>query len=405
MPPARGAIRVLFIDDTSATRQLCGDRLSREHDLHILEIVSDPVVGLRRIKTESPDVVVIDIEMPRTNGIALIKQIMSEKPTPIVVFSPMTGKNAALAVEALGAGALFSVKKPQTSLLSSLQDAGLKLSSAIREASRARFRITRSAAPTTLGLDSRSLQTTRPTTATRVTDAYAAQSAPQSSPPVVRGNVPLPIEGIRVKNSADAMLSAKPGVHAQPGGEKIIAIGSSTGGTQALEVVLTKLPARCPGIVIVQHMPEKFTAMFAARLDSMCQMTVREACNGDRVQVGQVLIAPGGKHLMIKRSGNSYTIEIADGPLVNRHKPSVDLMFRSVAMAAGRSAMGFLLTGMGDDGARGMKELHDTGAKTVAQDEFSCVVFGMPKVAIALGGVDKILPLDKIAQEIIGYAA
>ena len=180
-------------------------------------------------------------------------------------------------------------------------------------------------------------------------------------------------------------------------------IGTSTGGTQALEAVLTRLPAVVPGIVIVQHMPEKFTAMFADRLNGLCKVEVREAKNGDRVIPGRALIAPGGKHMMLKRSGAQYYVDVADGPLVNRHKPSVDVLFRSVAQTAGKNVLGIIMTGMGDDGARGMKEMHDVGAHTVAEDESTCVVFGMPKEAIRLGGVDKIIPLDRIPEEIITY--
>jgi two-component system chemotaxis response regulator CheB len=185
--------------------------------------------------------------------------------------------------------------------------------------------------------------------------------------------------------------------------DRVVAIGTSTGGTQALEAVLTRLPNVGSGIVIVQHMPEKFTAMFAERLDSLCKLEVREAKNGDRIMPGRALIAPGGRHMMLRRSGAQYYVEVADGPLVNRHKPSVDVLFRSVAQIAGRNALGVIMTGMGDDGARGMKEMHDAGARTVAEDESTCVVFGMPKEAIKLGGVDRVVPLDAIPGEIIAY--
>lgn len=185
--------------------------------------------------------------------------------------------------------------------------------------------------------------------------------------------------------------------------EQIIAIGTSTGGTQALEIVLSKLPATALGIVVVQHMPEKFTAMFAERLNNLCQIEVREAKNGDRVMPGRALIAPGGRHMMLKRNGAQYVVEVVDGPLVNRHKPSVDVLFRSVAKFAGANALGIIMTGMGDDGARGMKEMHATGARTIAQDEASCVVFGMPKEAIKLGAVDQVMALEQIPQAIVGF--
>jgi two-component system chemotaxis response regulator CheB len=209
------------------------------------------------------------------------------------------------------------------------------------------------------------------------------------------------------KLTADAVLGAtKPPLPSGLGKttDAVIAIGTSTGGTQALEAVLTALPAVCTGIVVVQHMPEKFTAMFAERLDSLCAIEVREAKNGDRVIPGRALIAPGGRHMMLRRSGAQYVVEVVDGPLVNRHKPSVDVLFRSVAQTAGGNALGIIMTGMGDDGARGLREMHDAGASTIAEDESTCVVFGMPKEAIKLGGVDKSVPLDLIPREIIAFS-
>ena len=205
------------------------------------------------------------------------------------------------------------------------------------------------------------------------------------------------------KLSADAILPATSQAMAQTT-ERIVAIGTSTGGTQALEAVLTVLPRVSPGIVIVQHMPEKFTASFAARLDTLCQIEVREAQNGDRVMPGRALIAPGGRHMLLKRNGSQYHVEVVDGPVVNRHRPSVDVLFRSVARFAGRNALGVIMTGMGDDGARGLKEMHDAGAPTVAQDEATCVVYGMPKEAVKLGGVDRIASLQAIPAEIMKYA-
>jgi two-component system chemotaxis response regulator CheB len=397
--------RVLVIDDSPATRQLCADRLARESDFEMLGHVGDAATALRRIKHDSPDVLIVDLELPRTNGLALLKQIMQERPTPVIVYSSLLGRNADLGIAAMSLGAIASVRKPQTTLLSSLQETGLKLSAAIREAARARFR----------------QRTAAPINASGLT---GASLVPASRAPV--GHVPAPLrpghsvsshalakppgvtapenDGMRSKNSADSMLAAaRAGQRAAPGGDRIIAIGASTGGTQAIEAVLTRLPIDTLGVVIVQHMPERFTTMFAHRLDELCRLEVREARHGDKVQVGRVLIAPGGRHMMLRRAGSGYTVDVADGPLVNRHKPSVDLLFRSVAQAAGSSALGILMTGMGDDGARGMKEMHDAGARTVAQDEASCVVFGMPKVAIALGGVDTVIALDRIPAEIGGF--
>ena len=206
------------------------------------------------------------------------------------------------------------------------------------------------------------------------------------------------------KLTADVMLSAASNRALIRTTDQVVAIGTSTGGTQALEAVLTKLPATCLGIVIVQHMPEKFTAMFAERLDSICQIEVREATNGDRVIPGRALIAPGGRHMMLKRNGAQYVVEVADGPVVNRHKPSVDVLFRSAAKYAGANALGIIMTGMGDDGARGMKEMHDAGARTIAQDEASCIVFGMPREAIKLDTVDQVMALDQIPSAIVNFS-
>jgi two-component system chemotaxis response regulator CheB len=230
----------------------------------------------------------------------------------------------------------------------------------------------------------------------------AVKAAAQSSVKKLTNTAPIPL---REQRSADAMLPPL-GARAAMAQttERIVAIGTSTGGTQALELVLTALPRVSPGIVIVQHMPEKFTAAFAQRLDSIAEISVQEACDGDRVAPGRVLIAPGGKHMLLKRSGAYYHVEVKDGPLVNRHRPSVDVLFRSVAHCAGSNALGVILTGMGDDGARGLKEMRDAGASTLAQDEASCVVFGMPKEAIKLGAAQQVIPLDDVAAEILRAA-
>jgi two-component system chemotaxis response regulator CheB len=327
----------------------------------VIAAAADPLYALEKMKIQWPDVIVTDIEMPRMDGITFLKKIMAEHPTPTVVCSSLAEKGAAATMEALAAGALSIITKPKMGVKQFLQDSGNDIVSAVRAAARANMR--------------------------RV--VVGASSAPAISP----------------KLTADAVLAAK-AAGTQPMAnttDKVIAIGTSTGGTQALEAVLTKLPAVCTGIVVVQHMPEKFTAMFAERLNSLCKIEVREAKDGDRVLPGRALIAPGGRHMALKRSGAMYYVEVIDGPVVNRHKPSVDVLFRSVAQVAGRNALGVIMTGMGDDGARGMKEMHDAGARTVAEDESTCVVFGMPKVAIDMGGVDKIVPLDRIPQEIISY--
>jgi len=277
----------------------------------------------------------------------------------VVICSTLTEKGAQTTMEALAAGAVAIVTKPKLGLKQFLIDSSGDLAAAVKTASKSRIR--------------------------NLTHRHEAPAA------------------VRQKLTADAMLAPASGTSMAQTTERIVAIGTSTGGTQALEFVLTALPRVCPGIVIVQHMPEKFTAAFASRLDSLCEVTVREAQDGDRVIPGQALIAPGGRHTMLKRSGAYYYVEVADGPLVSRHKPSVDVLFRSVAKFAGRNALGIIMTGMGDDGARGLKEMRDAGANTVAQDEASCVVFGMPKEAIKLGAADRVVGLDDIPGIVLQY--
>jgi two-component system chemotaxis response regulator CheB len=353
-------IKVLLVDDSAVVRQVNKEILEREADIEVMA-AADPLYAIEKMKLSWPDVIVTDIEMPRMDGITFLKKIMAEHPTPFVVCSSLAEKGAATTMEALAAGALSIITKPKMGVKQFLQESGDDIVTAVRAASRANMR--------------------------RITPGA-------SLPPT-----------LRPKLTADAMLAAQAasGVAMANTTDKVVAIGTSTGGTQALEAVLTMLPATTAGIVIVQHMPEKFTAMFAERLNSLCKLEVQEAKDGDRVLPGRALIAPGGRHMMLKRSGAQYYVAVADGPVVNRHKPSVDVLFRSVAQIAGRNAMGVIMTGMGDDGARGMKEMHDAGAQTVAEDESTCVVFGMPKVAIDMGGVDKIVPLDRIPQEIIAY--
>jgi two-component system chemotaxis response regulator CheB len=351
-------IKVLLVDDSAVVRQVNRETLEKEADIEVVGAVADPLYAIEKMKQVWPDVIVTDIEMPRMDGITFIKKIMAEHPTPFVVCSSLTEKGAAVTMEALAAGALAIITKPKLGVKQFLQESGDDIVSAVRAAARANMRH--------LNI------------------------------------VPPPL---RPKLSADAMLAAQA---ASSGAltnttDKVVAIGTSTGGTQALEAVLTQLPRTTTGIVIVQHMPEKFTAMFAERLNSLCEIEVREAKDGDRVLPGRALIAPGGRHMMLKRSGAQYYVEVKDGPVVNRHKPSVDVLFRSVAQVAGRNALGIIMTGMGDDGARGLKEMHDAGAQTIAEDESTCVVFGMPKVAIEMGGVDKIVPLHRIPGEIIAY--
>lgn len=349
-------IRVLLVDDSAVVRQVMLALLEREPDIQVIGAASDPLFAMAKLAKEWPDVIVLDIEMPRMDGITFLKKIMAERPTPVLICSSLTEKGAETTLQALAAGAVDIITKPKVGLKDFLQGSAAELVGAVRAAAQANVRnLGRSAAAT-----------------------------------------PVP-----AKQHADAILAAPGGQAMAQTTERIVAIGTSTGGTQALESVLTALPRVCPGIVIVQHMPEKFTASFAERLHGLAQIEVREAKNNDRVMPGLALIAPGGKHMLLKRSGAYYHVEVLDGPLVNRHRPSVDVLFRSVAKFAGKNATGIIMTGMGDDGARGLKELHETGARTYAQDEASCVVFGMPKEAIKLGGVDQVVALGEIPRVVM----
>jgi two-component system chemotaxis response regulator CheB len=350
-------LRVLVVDDSAVVRQVLTGLLQAAPGIEVLAAVPDPIFAMKRMELEWPDVIVLDIEMPRMDGVTFLRKIMAERPTPVVICSTLTEQGAETTMQALSAGAVSIITKPKAGLKEFLQDSSNDVVEAVRAAARARMSNLRLARTEVLG--------------------------PAAAP---ARTMMVPAGGSKSLSTTT---------------QKVVAIGTSTGGTQALEQVLTALPAVSPGIVIVQHMPEKFTAMFAQRLNGLCQIEVREAKNGDRVLPGLALIAPGGKHMQLKLSGAHYQVEVIDGPPVNRHKPSVDVLFRSVAKHAGKNAAGFILTGMGDDGARGLLAMKEAGAWTVAQDEASCVVFGMPKEAIALGAAHKILSLSQVAGEIM----
>ena len=353
-------IKVMIIDDSAVVRQVVAQALAADSGIEVIAVASDPVFALDKMRSAWPDVIILDIEMPRMDGITFLKKIMAERPTPAVICSSLAEKGAQATFEALAAGAVSIITKPKLGLKSFLEDSANDIVQAVRSAARANLRALR-------------------------TESIIA------APPPGHANGTLPA------NEFNPALGRTT--------DQVVAIGTSTGGTLALEAVLTRLPATTLGIVIVQHMPAMFTAMFAERLNGLCQIEVREAQNGDRVIPGRALIAPGGKHMTLKRSGAQYVVDVSDGPLINRHKPSVDVLFRSVAKIAGSNALGIIMTGMGDDGARGLKEMHDAGARTIAQDESSCVVFGMPKEAIKLGATDQIMPLDQIPAAIIGFSA
>ncbi|MET3431840.1 two-component system chemotaxis response regulator CheB [Herbaspirillum seropedicae] len=373
-------IRVMVVDDSSVVRQLMQQVLAQTPDIRVIGTAPDPVFALRKMQQQWPDVIVLDIKMPRMDGVSFLRQIMATRPTPVIMCSAHVGPDNALAAEALAAGAVSVIARPQLGVRDFLQQAVEELASAIRAAMQAREGQRAPKAPARLGLS--------PVKAgTREMLHDAAWGA------------------VLQRYTADAVLQPPgPEDGLRPATARIVAIGASTGGPQALERVLGKLSQRCPGIVVVQHMPQRFTRSFAERLHRISGAEVKEAEHLDRILPGRVLIAPGGRHLVVRREGLQYYVETLDGPLVSRHKPSVDVLFRSLAKAAGSNAVGIIMTGMGDDGARGMRELADCGGATYAQDEASSVVFGMPKEAIQQGGVGDVITLEHISAVIEQYA-
>lgn len=348
-------ISVLIVDDSAVVRQVLTQMLDADPEIEVMGAAPDPIFAMKRMESRWPDVIVLDIEMPRMDGLTFLRKIMSERPTPVVICSTLTQKGAETTLQALSAGAVSIITKPRAGLKGFLQDSANDVATAVKAAARARV--------------------------SNLRDSTVSSAAS--------------VETVAFSPSRGSLSRTT---------QQLVAIGTSTGGTQALEVVLRALPAMCPGIVIVQHMPEKFTDMFAQRLNALSRIEVREAKDRDRVLPGLALIAPGGRHMKIERSGAHYIARVFDGPPVNRHKPSVDVLFRSIADQAGKNAVGFILTGMGGDGARGLKAMKDAGAHTVAQDEKSCIVFGMPKEAIALGAADKVIDLTEVAREIMRSA-
>jgi two-component system, chemotaxis family, protein-glutamate methylesterase/glutaminase len=336
-------IRVLIVDDSALVRKILADELSKAGDIEVVGTAVDPYIAREKIIALKPDVLTLDIEMPRMDGLSFLGKLMQHVPMPVVVVSSLSQKNSETALHALALGAVEVLAKPGSSF--AVPDIGNELVRAVRAASIAR--VTR-----------------------RVPAASGASTG---------------------------SASVLPGVASLATTHKVLAIGASTGGTQAIEQVLTQLPVTTPGTVIVQHMPEHFTASFAKRLNGLCAMHVKEAQDGDVIVPGVALIAPGGKHMVVQANGARYVARIKDGPKVHHQRPAVDVLFQSVAKQAGRNAVGVLLTGMGADGARGMVQMREAGAWTIAQDEATCVVFGMPREAIAQGGVCEVLPLPRIA--------
>ncbi|RYH00955.1 chemotaxis response regulator protein-glutamate methylesterase [Salipiger sp. IMCC34102] len=331
--------RVLIVDDSAVVRQTLSDIIGAHPRLEVMATANDPFQAAERLRRGLPDVIVLDVEMPRMDGITFLRRLMAQKPIPVVICSTLVGKGSSTFLAALEAGAVEIIQKPNLSTRQFLQESSIRIQDAVLAASHARLGRRREIPPA-------------------------------------------------AKLSADAILAPATRSAMVQTTHKVVAIGASTGGTEALRVVLEALPRTAPPVVVVQHMPEAFTANFARRLDELCQITVKEARDGDSVLPGQALIAPGGRHMLLTRSGANYRVEIKDGALVNRHRPSVDVLFRSVSRVAGANALGVIMTGMGDDGARGLKEMRDQGARTVGQDEASSVVYGMPAEAMRCGAVE-----------------
>jgi two-component system chemotaxis response regulator CheB len=360
---ARRKIRVLIVDDSATVRQTLASILSSDPQIEVLGVASDPYVAAQRIRDEAPDVITLDVEMPRMDGITFLRKLMAQHPIPVVMCSSLIESGSETLMQALEAGAVDIILKPKIGVAEHLEESRIRICDAVKAAASSRVR------------------------GRRDPGVFTVARGPEK------------------KLNADAMLPPPSHQAMARTTETIVCIGASTGGTESLRVVLEALPANAPGMVIVQHMPEKFTASFAARLNSLCEVDVKEAANGDSVLRGRVLIAPGNLHTMIERSGANYRVSVREGPLVTRHRPSVDVLFRSAARAAGSNAVGVIMTGMGDDGACGLDEMKQAGARTIAQDEATSVVFGMPKEAISRGCVDKIVPLNRLAAEILKSAA
>ena len=355
MTASNHKIRVLVVDDSASVRQALCAIVDAAPDMEVMATAGDPFIAAQRINEEIPDVLVLDVEMPRMDGITFLRKIMAQRPIPTVLCSTLLETGSETLLEALDAGAVDVILKPRVDTKQFLNESQVRIWDSIRAAARVRFR------------------------GSRVATSHTVQK----------------------KLTADVIMPPPAPMRAMTRTtDQVVCIGASTGGTESLREVLTALAPNSPGIVIVQHMPERFTAAFAQRLNGLCQVDVKEAVDGDQVIAGRVLIAPGNRHMLLQRSGARYHVAIKDGPLVSRHRPSVDVLFRSAAQYAGANALGVIMTGMGDDGARGLLEMKKAGAATLAQNEETCVVFGMPKEAIALGAADKIVPLWAIPAEI-----
>jgi len=346
-------INVLVVDDSAVVRKTLVDILESDPEIRVIATAGDPFIAAQKIREQVPDVITLDVEMPRMDGITFLQKLMTQHPIPVIICSSLTERGAETTFKALEYGAVDIILKPKLGIKQFLEENRILLCDAVKAAALARMR------------------------------------------PLV------PQRQVEKKLTADAVLPKSTTKAMAETTEKIVLIGASTGGTEALAGYMAAMPHDAPGTVVVQHMPEHFTTAFARRLNGLCNMEVKEAENNDAVYTGRVLIAPGNKHTLIKRSGARYYVEVREGPLVSRHRPSVDVLFRSGAHYVGKNAIAVIMTGMGDDGASGMLELKEVGARTIAQDEKSCVVFGMPKEAIAKGAIDKIVSLEKIPAEVL----
>jgi two-component system chemotaxis response regulator CheB len=346
-------IRVLVIDDSALIRSVLKEIVNREDDMECVGAAPDPLAARELIKILNPDVLTLDVEMPKMDGLDFLQRLMRLRPMPVLMISTLTERGSNITFRALELGAVDFVVKPKLDIARGMEEYAIEITDKIRAVAQAQ----------------------------------------------VRKKIIEP--QIQEKFSADAILPSTKGRYSST--EKLIVIGASTGGTEAIKEVLNKLPADAPGVLVTQHMPEHFTKSFADRLNSLCRISVKEAEHNERILPGYAYIAPGNSHLLIKRSGARYMVELNQGPLVNRHRPSVDVLFRSAANVAGANALGIILTGMGKDGVQGMLEMKQAGSFTIAQDEASCVVFGMPKEAIAAGGVREVLPLQNIARRTMEY--
>ena len=344
---------MIVVDDSALVRSLLSEIINRQRDMECIGTANDPLVAREMIRELNPDVITLDVEMPRMDGIDFLGRLMRLRPMPVVMISTLTERGAEVTIRALELGAVDFVAKPRVGLASGLNDLASQIVDKIRVAAVAQV---------------------RRTPAQPAVHSAAADSAPPPSSAALLGRLST---------------------------EKLICIGASTGGTEAIKEVLVQMPADSPAIVITQHMPPGFTTSFAARLNGLCQITVKEATNGERILPGHAYIAPGGKQFHVARSGANYVAVVDDGPPVNRHKPSVEVLFKSAAAVVGRNAFGIMLTGMGNDGAVAMREMKDAGSYNYVQDEATCIVFGMPREAIAHGAADEVLPLTQIAPALI----